>query len=121
MAVVLQGGALESAPSGSSLSPRLMTHALKKRGWLIGFGLLLGVFVLQASALRVGKLSVVQPVLTTELIFLVFILVVGFHRTIGWRELMGIAAIVAGLAGFFVSASPAAGNGEPGAQALGGG
>jgi hypothetical protein len=60
---------------------------------------------------------VVQPVLTTELIFLVAILVVGFHRTIGWRELMGIAAIVAGLAGFFASASPAAGNGEPDAKA----
>ena len=117
MAVVLQRVALESAPSGSSLSPRLMTHALKKRGWLIGFGLLLGVFVLQASALRVGQLSVVQPVLTTELIFLVFILVVGFHRTIGWRELMGIAAIVAGLAGFFASASPAVGNGQPDAKA----
>lgn len=117
MAVVLQRVALESAPAGSSLSPRLMTHALRKRGWLIGFGLLLGVFVLQASALRVGQLSVVQPVLTTELIFLVAILVVGFHRTIGWHELLGITAIVAGLAGFFASASPAAGNGQPDAKA----
>lgn len=53
----------------------------------------------------------VQPVLTTELIFLVAILVVGFHRTIGWREVLGIAAIVAGLAGFFTAASPAAGKG----------
>jgi drug/metabolite transporter (DMT)-like permease len=117
MAVVLQRVALESAPAGSSLSPRLMSHALKKRGWLIGFGLLLGVFVLQASALRVGQLSVVQPVLTTELIFLVAILIVGFHRTIGWREVLGIVAIVAGLAGFFVSASPAAGKGQPDAKA----
>jgi drug/metabolite transporter (DMT)-like permease len=94
-----------------------MTHALKKRGWLIGFALLLGVFGLQASALRVGQLSVVQPVLTTELIFLVAILVVGFHRTIGWRELLGIAAIVAGLAGFFASASPGVGKGQPDAKA----
>src|ERR1700724_1659695 len=105
LAVVLQRVAIESAP-GSSLSPRLMAHALKKRGWLIGFGLLLGVFGLQASALRVGQLSVVQPVLTTELIFLVAILVVGFHRTIGSQELIGIAAIVVGLGGFFASASP---------------
>lgn len=117
MAVVLQRVALESAPTRSSLSPRLMTHVLKKRGWLIGFGLLLGVFILQASALRVGQLSVVQPVLTTELVFLVAILVVGFHRAVGWRETLGIVAIVAGLAGFFASASPAVGKGQPDTRA----
>jgi hypothetical protein len=116
LAVVLQRVAIESAP-GSSLSPRLMTHALKKRGWLIGFGLMLGMFVLQASALRFGQLSVVQPVLTTELIFLVAILVTGFHRTVGWREPLGILAIVAGLAGFFTSASPAIGKGQPDSRA----
>src|SRR3984957_16845460 len=117
MAVVLQRVALESAPTGWILSPRLMAHALKKRGWLIGFGLLLGVFALQASALRVGQLSVVQPVLTTELIFLVAILVVGFHRTIGLQELTGIAAIVVGLGGFYASSSPAVGTGQPAARA----
>lgn len=99
LAVVLQRVALESAPAGSSLSPRLMTHALRQRGWLAGFGLMLAMFVLQAAALRAGQLSVVQPVLTTELVFLVAILVIGFHRTVGWRELLGIVAIVAGLAG----------------------
>ena len=115
LAVVLQRVALESAPVGSSFSPRLVTHALRKRGWLIGFGLMLCMFVLQASALRFGQLSVVQPVLTGELIFLVIILVTAFHRSVGWRELMGIAAIVAGLAaaGFFAAASPALGTGQP--------
>jgi drug/metabolite transporter (DMT)-like permease len=113
LSVVLQRVAVESAPATSSLSPRLLLHVLRKPGWLAGFGLLLGTFVLQASALRVGQLSVVQPVLTTELIFLVVILVVGFRRSVGWREGVGILAIVAGLAGFFASASPAAGRGQP--------
>jgi drug/metabolite transporter (DMT)-like permease len=112
-AVVLQRVALESAPDHASLSPRLIGHALKRRGWLLGFGLFLCVFVLQASALRVGQLSVVQPVLTTELIFLVAILVLGFHRRVGWREVAGILAIVGGLAGFFASAAPAVGTGQP--------
>jgi len=94
-----------------------MTHALRKRGWLIGFGLMLCMFVLQASALRFGQLSVVQPVLTGELIFLVIILVTAFHRSVGWHELAGIAAIVAGLAGFFAAASPALGTGQPGGRA----
>ncbi len=117
IAVVLQRVALESAPTGSSLSPRLITHALKKRGWLIGFGLLLGGFALQASALRVGQLSVVQPAVTIELVFVVAILVVVFHRRVGWREVLGVVAIVGGLAGFFASASPAVGKGQPDARA----
>jgi drug/metabolite transporter (DMT)-like permease len=115
-AVVIQRVAIESAPH-DSLSPRLITHAVRKRGWLAGFGLLLGVFVLQASALRRGQLTVVQPVLTTELVFLVGILVVGFRRRVGWREVCGIGAIVAGLAGFFAAAAPSTGKGQPSSEA----
>jgi drug/metabolite transporter (DMT)-like permease len=117
MAVVLQRVALESAAGGSGFGPALMTRALRKRGWLAGFALMLCGFGLQASALRTGQLSVVQPVLTTELIFLVAILVAVFHRTVGWREALGILAIVAGLAGFFTAASPAVGTGQPGDRA----
>jgi drug/metabolite transporter (DMT)-like permease len=117
LAVVLQRIALESAPARSSFSPRLITHALSRRGWLAGFALMLLMFVLQASALRSGQLSVVQPVLTGELIFLVLILVTAFRRRVGWRELAGVAAIVAGLAGFFAAASPAPGTGQPGGRA----
>lgn len=113
LAVVFQRVALESAPTSNSLSPRIMTHALRKRGWLVGFALMLGTFGLQATALRFGQLNVVQPVLTTELIFLVLILVVGFRRRVGPREVLGIVAIVAALAVFFTSASPAAGKGQP--------
>jgi len=113
LAVVFQRVALESAPSAQGLSPRLMAHAVRKRGWLIGLCLMLGTFALQTTALRFGQLSVVQPVLTTELIFLVLILVIGFRRTVGWREVAGIAAIIAGLAGFFRSAAPAAGTSQP--------
>jgi drug/metabolite transporter (DMT)-like permease len=117
LAVVLQRVALESAPTTKSLSPRLLLHALRRRAWLAGFALLLGTFGLQASALRNGQLSVVQPVLTMELVFLVAILAVGFRRRIGWRELGGVVAIVAGLAGFFASSAPAAGAGQPDGEA----
>jgi drug/metabolite transporter (DMT)-like permease len=113
LAVVFQRVALESAPDTGDLNPRLIMHALQKRGWLIGFALMLGTFALQASALHFGQLSLVQPVLTLELVFLVAILVVGFRRTVGRRELAGIAGIVIGLAAFFASASPAVGTGQP--------
>ena len=116
VAVVMQRLALESAPHDSS-SLGIIGHAVRRRGWLAGFGLLLGVFVLQAAALRKGQLSVVQPVLTTELVFLVAILAVGFDKRIGWREAGGIVAVVAGLGAFFVSAAPAVGRDVPGGGA----
>ena len=115
VAMVMQRVALESAPH-DSLSPRLIGHAVRRRAWLAGFALLLGVFVLQASALRRGQLSVVQPVITTELIFLVAILAVGFGKRIGRLEVGGILAVVTGLGTFFVSASPAEGKGFPSRQ-----
>src|SRR5579871_2851639 len=64
LAVVFQRVALESAPTSDDLSPRLILHALRSRGWLIGLALMLGTFGFQATALRFGQLNVVQPVLT---------------------------------------------------------
>lgn len=112
-AMVLQRLALETAPAESAMRLRLLTHALRRGVWLAGFALLLGQFGLQASALRFGQLSVVQPVLTTELLFLVAILGVVFHRRLGWREWAGAAAMVGGLAAFFLSAAPHLGHGTP--------
>jgi drug/metabolite transporter (DMT)-like permease len=113
LAVVFQRVALESAPTSNDLSPRLILHAVRNGGWLIGFVLMLCTFGFQATALHFGQLNVVQPVLTTELVFLVAILVVGFRRRVGWREVLGIAGIVVGLAGFFAAANPAVGKGQP--------
>jgi hypothetical protein len=95
-----------------------VTDALRHRVWLVGFALMLATFGLQASALRFGDLTVVQPILTVELLFLIVILKVAFHRTIGWREAGGSVAIVAGLTGFIVSAAPRLGKGLPSSTSL---
>ena len=110
---VLQRLGLESAPAGTAMRLGLLAHALRRRVWVLGFALLLLQFVLQATALRFGQLSVVQPLLTTDLLFLVAILAVCFHRRLGWRELAGSAFVVAGLAAFLVLAAPATGKGLP--------
>lgn len=112
-AAVLQRVALESAPDDAAMKLRLMTHALRHATWIAGFALLLAQFGLQASALRFGPLSVVQPVLTTELLFLVGILAFWFRRALSWREWAAVGAVVAGLAGFFAIAAPARGVGSP--------
>ena len=92
----------------------LMTHALRRGIWLAGFGLMTVSFVLQAIALHFGRLTEVQPILTTELLFLVLILGTWFRFTVGWREWLGAGAAAAGLAGFLLFAAPNGGDLVPG-------
>ena len=110
---VLQRIGVETAPASTTMRWGLMAHALRRGIWLIGFVLMLVVFGLQATALRFGELSVVQPVLTTELLFLLLILGVWFRYHLGWREWMGAGIIVAGLGAFFLAASPSGGQVQP--------
>jgi drug/metabolite transporter (DMT)-like permease len=103
---VLQRIGVESAPESAALKPSLMGHAVRQKIWLIGFGLMLVQFVLQASALKRGELSTVQPVLTTELLFLLLILALWFRYRLGAREWVGAVTVVVGLSGFFLAAHP---------------
>lgn len=116
---VTQRLGLESAPAEAAMRLGLLTHALRRGIWLLGFALLLVQFVLQATALRFGQLSVVQPLLTMDLLFVIVILAIFFHRRLGWREWSGALAIVAGLGGFLALAAPAVGRGIPGTGAWG--
>jgi drug/metabolite transporter (DMT)-like permease len=110
---VLQRIGVESAPRSATMRWGLMAHALKRGIWLVGFVLMLVVFGLQATALRFGELSVVQPVLTTELLFLLLILAAWFHYHLGWQEWLGSATIVVGLGVFFLVAAPSGGDVQP--------
>jgi drug/metabolite transporter (DMT)-like permease len=68
---------------------------------------------MQATALHLGRLSEVQPILTLELLFLVVILGIWFQYSLGWKEWVGAAAAALGLAGFLVFADPGRGTGQP--------
>ena len=103
---VLQRIGVESAPESSALRLSLISHAIKRGVWLLGFALMLVQFALQATALRFGQLSVVQPVLTTELLFLLLVLAVWFRYRLGAREWLGAVLVVGGLGGFFLAARP---------------
>jgi drug/metabolite transporter (DMT)-like permease len=113
---VLQRIGVEAAPASTTMRLSLMTYAIKRGIWLIGFALMLVEFGLQATALRFGELSVVQPVLTTELLFLLLILGTWFHYRLGWQEWIGALVIVAGLGGFFLASAPSGGDALPSNQ-----
>jgi drug/metabolite transporter (DMT)-like permease len=107
---VLQRIGVESAPSSTTLRLSLISHAIHRGIWLVGFALMLVVFALQVMALRFGQLSVVQPVLTTELLFLMLILGTWFHYRLGVHEWFGSVTIVVGLGAFFLAADPRGGH-----------
>lgn len=111
---VLQRMGLEDAPADSTLKLSLITHALRRGVWLLGFALMICSFLMQAVALHNGRLSVVQPILTTELLFLVLILGTWFRFQVGFREWIFALAAAAGLAGFLVFADPVGGSKVPG-------
>ncbi len=110
---LLQRMGVEDAPADTTLKLSLMTHALKRGVWLLGFVVMVGSFVCQAVALHLGDLSQVQPILTTELLFLVLLLATWFRFRIGLREWIGCVAAAGGLAGFLAFAQPGGGNLSP--------
>jgi drug/metabolite transporter (DMT)-like permease len=80
---------------------------------LLGFVFMVSAFLFQLFALHVGRLSVVQPILTVELLFLVFILGTYFGYQVTAREWIGASAIALGLAGFLAFSQPGGGTRVP--------
>lgn len=110
---IMQRMGVEDAPASDSLRFRLIAHAVRHRVWIAGVGFMVVSFVMQATALHLGRLSEVQPILTCELLFLVVILGLWFHFPLGWREWLGSLAAVLGLSGFLLFAAPGGGNAAP--------
>jgi uncharacterized membrane protein len=106
---ILQRMGVEDAPAESTLRLSLLTHALKRGVWLLGFAIMVASFLTQAVALHLCDLSQVQPILTTELLFLVLLLATWFRFRIGLREWLGCLAAAGGLAGFLAFAQPGGG------------
>ena len=106
LSAIFQRIGVQNAPADTVMSIRLIRHAFSNAIWFAGLGMVALGFVFQAVALRFGQLSVVQPVLTTELLFLLLILAVWFRYRLGAREWLGALLVVGGLGGFFLAAHP---------------
>ncbi|WP_256107523.1 DMT family transporter [Streptomyces sp. ODS05-4] len=105
--VLQRRAAAEAAPaSPGARHGSWLAGLLHRRVWLWGAALLGVAGVLQALALATGPLSVVQPVMSTELMFT---LVVGgfvFRRRPDARTRWAFAAMALGLAAFLALADP---------------
>jgi drug/metabolite transporter (DMT)-like permease len=89
--------------------PRSLLVLLTQWVWLLGLAAqILGV-VLQAAALDRGRVSIIQPLLVTTVIWALPLGYFLTHQTVGRREVGGAAVIVVGLALFASFGDPAAG------------
>ncbi|MEU6366979.1 DMT family transporter [Streptomyces sp. NPDC046931] len=109
--VLQRRAATDEADGGRGMrqAVRWLAHVLRRPSWLAGTALLALSTVLQASALAVGSLSVVQPLLASELLFTLAVGSVVFHRRPDRRTWLAFAALAAGLALFLGAAAPTAG------------
>ncbi len=104
LATIFERLGVETAPPGRLSVRSLVSYVVRRPIWLLGLVSMMGAFIFQAAALSRGGLSLVQPILVTELLFLVIILRVWFGRPLGWREATGSVSTVAGL-GLFLAIS----------------
>ncbi len=119
LTTILQRMGVEDAPAETSLHLSLIAYAVRRKVWLLGcLGLIAG-FLLQAFALHVGRLTIVQPILTLELPFLVAILAFWFRKQLSWKEWTGAIVATAGLALFLAAAVPTGGDLIPGLRGWG--
>jgi len=77
--------------------------------WLLGLAAQVAGVVLQAAALDRGRVSIIQPLLVTTVIWALPLGYFLTHQAIGSREVAGAAIIVVGLALFASFGDPAAG------------
>jgi hypothetical protein len=92
---------------------RLVGYLLRNPRWLAGSAAQVGAFAFQAVALQLGQLSVVQPLLVTELVMALVLRRVWIRQAIAWAAWAGAAATCAGLAVFIVAAEPRGGHAGP--------
>jgi drug/metabolite transporter (DMT)-like permease len=110
---ILQRLGVESAPAETTMRLSLLAYALRRKVWLVGFGVMICGFLLQAFALHFGPLTVVQPIFTLELPFLIAILWIWFGQRLTWREWLGAFGAAGGLSLFLIAAHPGGGTGNP--------
>jgi drug/metabolite transporter (DMT)-like permease len=106
---VLQRKANRQVPKRDNLSLRLIGRLLHEQVWFGGILAITAGFVLQATALGTGQLSVVEPILVLELPATLLLASRVFGSPMHGREWGAAAAMTAGLAGLLYFLSPSAG------------
>jgi drug/metabolite transporter (DMT)-like permease len=88
---------------------RLVGYLFRQPLWLLGWIAAVGGFAFQALALHNGQLSVVQPILVTELVFVLLLRRVFIHQDIARAAWAAGLVVCAALSVFLAVAEPTGG------------
>lgn len=110
MASVAQRQAAAPAPGQLSFSWRLVGYLLHRPLWFIGIACMIFGFLFQIEALRIGSLSVVQPLIGAELVLVFGIIAVSHPRRVHARDWLAALGMSVGLAAFLMLAKPTQGH-----------
>jgi len=119
VAAVTQQRAAARLPSQRAFDPAVLLRLIRRPAWLAGLAAVIAGFVLQAAALGLGRLVVIEPVLATSLLFALALAARRDRRRLRRAEWAAALAVVAGLAVFLAAGQPAGGQRTAGAAALG--
>jgi drug/metabolite transporter (DMT)-like permease len=92
---------------------RLVGYLFRQPLWLLGWVAAVGGFVFQALALHHGQLSVVQPILVTELVFALVLRRVWIRQEVARAAWAAVLVVCVALAGFLTVAEPEGGHPSP--------
>ena len=110
--VITQHAASISGPKRST-GWGFVVYLLHNSLWLAGWVALAGAFVFQALALNSGQLSVVQPILVTELVFALVLRRAWLRQSIRPVTWWAAAATCLALGAFLATAEPQGGRPVP--------
>jgi drug/metabolite transporter (DMT)-like permease len=101
----LQHMAAERAPLSAS-GPRLVRHLVKRPLWLLGQALSATGLMLHATALHLGSIALVQPIVISGVVLAVPVRS-ALNRRWPWpRELLAVAITAVGLTAFLLASDP---------------
>ena len=92
---------------------RLVVYLFRQPLWLLGWIAAVGGFAFQAVALHYGQLSVVQPILVTELVFVLVLRRVWIRQEVARAAWTAVLVVCGALAVFLTVAEPTGGNLTP--------
>jgi len=106
---VLQQRAAQEAPPDELLSYRLLVDLVQKPRWLAGLASMIGGQILGAIALGRSDVTLVEPLLTTNLLFALALGRVVSAQQLGRREWGGAMLLVLGIGAFVAAGDPRSG------------
>ncbi len=110
--VMTQHSASAGAPKREK-GCRLVGYLFRQPLWLLGWVAAAGAFAFQALALHRGQLSVVQPVLVTELVFALVLRRVWIRQDVARAAWAAVLVVCVALAVFLTVAEPTGGHSAP--------